>query len=84
MSEMKFDEAMKRIEEIVNDLEKGELPLEQALERFEEAIRLAKVCQAKLEDARERISKLVREGEAFKLEPFEGGESRDDSKITRV
>lgn len=71
MAEMKFEDAMKRIEEIVNQLEKGDLPLEQALERFEEAIKLAKICQAKLEDAQQRISKLVREGEDFRLEPFE-------------
>ena len=71
MAEMKFEDAMKRIEEIVNQLEKGDLPLEQALERFEEAIKLAKICQAKLEDAQQRISKLVCEGEDFRLEPFE-------------
>lgn len=71
MAEMKFEDAMKRIEEIVNQLEKGDLPLEQALERFEEAIKLARICQAKLEDAQQRISKLVREGEDFRLEPFE-------------
>ncbi|HEC83001.1 MAG TPA: exodeoxyribonuclease VII small subunit [Firmicutes bacterium] len=71
MAEMKFEDAMKRIEEIVNQLEKGDLPLEQALEHFEEAIKLARICQAKLEDAQQRISKLVREGEDFRLEPFE-------------
>jgi exodeoxyribonuclease VII small subunit len=76
MGEMSFEEAMKRIEKIVADLEKGELPLEESLERFEEAVKLARSCQAKLEKAEARISKLVQTGNAgFTLEPLdESGE----------
>jgi exodeoxyribonuclease VII small subunit len=77
MGEMSFDQAMKRIEEIVADLEKGEIPLEKSLDLFEEAVRLAGGCQKKLEKAQARITKLTRTGEqGFTLEPFE--ETRDD------
>ncbi len=77
MAEISFEDAMKRIEEIVADLERGELPLEESLNRFEEAIRLARTCQKKLETARERISKLVKaDDDSFTLEPLDG--SRDD------
>jgi exodeoxyribonuclease VII small subunit len=77
MAEPSFEEAMKRIEEIVTDLERGELPLDQSLERFEEAVKLARSCQKKLEAAQQRISKLVRADDGgFALEPFD--ESRQD------
>ena len=77
MAEMTFEEAMKRIEKIVGDLEKGDLPLEESIDRFEEAVKLARSCQEKLEKAEARISKLVKTGESgFTLEPLdESGEN---------
>jgi exodeoxyribonuclease VII small subunit len=74
---MSFEDAMKRIEEIVSDLERGDLPLEQSLDRFEEAVKLARSCHETLETASKRISKLVRtEGDGFTLEPLD--EPRED------
>lgn len=75
MGEFNFEEAMKRIEKIVADLEKGELPLDESLDRFEEAVKLARACQEKLEKAEARIAKMVRTGESdFELEPLEDTE----------
>jgi exodeoxyribonuclease VII small subunit len=76
MAEMSFEEAMKEIESIVAELERGELPLEESIGKFEEAVKLARSCQQNLEAARERISKLVKaEDDSFALEPFdESGE----------
>jgi exodeoxyribonuclease VII small subunit len=77
MAEISFEDAMKRIEEIVADLERGELPLEESLNRFEEAIKLARKCQQQLETAKKRISKLVKaEDDGFTLEPLD--EAPDD------
>jgi exodeoxyribonuclease VII small subunit len=77
MAEPSFEDAMKRIETIVADLEKSDIPLEKALERFEEAVKLAKICHGKLDEAQKRVSKLVgTEDGGFALEPFE--ESRED------
>ena len=77
MAEMKFEECMKRIEQIVADLEKGDLPLEESLNRFEEAVGLARECYRKLDQAQKRISKLVKtDNSEFALEPFE--DSGDD------
>lgn len=68
---------MKRIEQIVGDLEKADVPLEEALARFEEAIGLAKMCHRKLDQAEKRVTKLVGMGEGgFALEPFD--ESAED------
>ncbi len=72
MTEMTFEEAMRKIEEIVASLEKGNLPLEESLDKFEEAIKLARFCHAKLESAKKRIEKLVRtEDGELRIEPLE-------------
>ena len=53
-----FEEAVKKLEKIVEEMESGELPLESMLSRFEEGTRLVKVCQGKLEEAEVKIHKL--------------------------
>jgi exodeoxyribonuclease VII small subunit len=53
-----FEEAVKKLEKIVEEMESGELPLESMLSRFEEGTRLVKVCQGKLEEAELKIQKL--------------------------
>jgi exodeoxyribonuclease VII small subunit len=77
MAEMSFEEAMKRIEQIVADLESGKLSLEESLNRFEEAVKLARQCQQRLEQAQARIAKLAKNDQGgFRLEPLD--QSRDD------
>ncbi|MCI0528813.1 MAG: exodeoxyribonuclease VII small subunit, partial [Nitrospira sp.] len=44
MPNLKFEEALGRLEEIVKTLEKGELPLEESLKIFEEGVRMSKTC----------------------------------------
>ena len=53
-----FEEALKRLETIVEAMESEELPLETLLARFEEGTRLARACQARLADAELKIQKL--------------------------
>jgi len=53
-----FEEAVKKLEAIVDAMEAGDLPLETLLAKFEEGTRLVKVCQAKLEEAELKIQKL--------------------------
>ena len=55
-----FEESMRRLGEIVEDLESGELSLEDALLRFEEGVRLARSSQARLDAAEARIEELMR------------------------
>lgn len=57
-----FEEAMKRLETIVEDMESGELPLESLLTRFEEGTRLARLCHTRLADAELKIQKLEKTG----------------------
>lgn len=53
-----FEELYRRLEETVEKLEKGGLPLEQSIALYEEGMGLAKSCQAVLDDAEQRITKL--------------------------
>jgi len=57
----KFEAALQRLEQIVQQLEKGDLPLEQSLVLYEEGIKLSRLCHAKLEEAEGRIETLVKD-----------------------
>ncbi len=66
-----FEASLQRLESIVADMEKGELPLETMMERFEEGMRLVGSCTAKLTEVEKKIEKLVRKGDQITSEPFE-------------
>jgi len=69
---LKFEAALKRLEEIVSKLESGELELEKSIELFEEGVKMAKTCQKKLDEAEKKIEKLVRDQEGkLTTEPME-------------
>ncbi|MBQ4066419.1 MAG: exodeoxyribonuclease VII small subunit [Clostridia bacterium] len=55
---MKFEEALKRLEEIVRSLESGQSPLDESLELYEEAVALVKVCNSKLDSAQQKVTML--------------------------
>jgi exodeoxyribonuclease VII small subunit len=54
-----FETAIKRLTEIVNSLERGELPLEDSLRLFEEGVRLSRISQRKLDAAEKRVEQLL-------------------------
>ena len=58
-SERSYEEALKRLEEIVERLEGGDLTLEESLSLFEEGIGLAKFCNGKLDAAEGRVEMLL-------------------------
>jgi exodeoxyribonuclease VII small subunit len=53
-----FEEALARLESLVQELERGDLSLESSLARYEQGVRLAKFCGDKLEEAEKRIEQL--------------------------
>lgn len=76
MTDLKFEDALARLEEIVQTLESGNLPLEESLKAFEEGVRLARGCAKYLEEAERRIELLTKdESGLLKTQPFslEGG-----------
>lgn len=71
MRKRKFEEAIKRLEEITNQLENNELELEASLKLFQEGVELYQYCHLKLNEAEERISMIVDENGVIKSMPFE-------------
>ena len=65
-----FEQALARLDELVNGLERGNLSLEDSLAYFEEGTKLIQECTSLLEAAEARLQKLVPGGEGFKLEPL--------------
>jgi exodeoxyribonuclease VII small subunit len=72
VKEKNFEQAMKRLEEIVQQLEEGELPLEKSLKIFEEGVNLSKFLTKKLSEAEAKVQKLIKtqKGE-YKTEPLD-------------
>jgi len=67
----KFEESLQRLEKIVDDLEKGDIPLEQALKLFEEGIQLSNACRKELEEAEGKVEILLKHNGKVQSEPFE-------------
>ncbi|MBW1702093.1 MAG: exodeoxyribonuclease VII small subunit [Deltaproteobacteria bacterium] len=79
MAEKKFEKAMERLEEIVQNLEGSDLPLEDALKAFEEGMKLAKFCSLKLEETEKKVTLLIEESAGSHTQvPFETEEEQDD------
>lgn len=75
--ELSFEEALTRLEAVVERLESGELELESALLAFEDGVALARRCAGQLDAAEQRIEILVREGQKWMVRPFEAPEETD-------
>ena len=72
MAEKKFEASLARLEEIVKELETGDLPLERSLKLFEEGIKLSRLCNKRLEEAERRVEILLKgKNGAFTAQPFE-------------
>lgn len=56
---MDFEKKLKRLEDIVGLMEKGELALEDSLKLFEEGVKLSRECQKKLSEAEAQVKKLT-------------------------
>ena len=71
MAKQTFEQAMKKLELIVQQLESGEQPLEDAVKKFEEGIKLSKFCSEKLDETEKRITMLLKDqmGNVFE-KPF--------------
>lgn len=78
-NDLSFEDAVKRLSEIVQKLERGDLPLEESLLLFEEGVSLSRASQEKLDSAQKRVEELLgidRDGKA-RTAPFEVRGDRD-------
>ena len=70
--EIDFEAALKELEQIVEQLEAGDLPLERSLALFEQGVRLSRDCQKRLDEAERRVEILLKdEGGGYTPSPFE-------------
>ena len=74
-----FEQSMKNLEKIVQELEDGDLPLEKAIKKFEEGIKLTKFCSEKLDETEKKISVLLKNAEGqMKEKPFRPEDEAED------
>lgn len=59
--EVNFEENMKKLEEIANELEKGDLDLNESINKFEEGMKISKECSQILETAEKKITMLIKD-----------------------
>jgi len=80
MAKISFEKSLKQLEQIVQELESGNLPLEKAMKKFEEGVKLSKYCSEKLDETEKKISVLLHDNNGdITEEPFmPENESKDD------
>ena len=69
-----FENSLKRLETIVDEMENGELALEEMIQHFEEGSKLVGLCSKKLTEVEQKIEKLVKKGDSLGTEPFDPAE----------
>ncbi len=78
MAQKTFEQSMKQLERIVQELEGGDLPLETAIKKFEEGMKLTKFCSEKLDETEKKVSILLKNaGGQIAEEPFSAEDDRD-------
>ena len=75
VSQLSVEDALKRLEDVVRTIEKGEAPLDQSIELYQEGDRLKRHCEARLKDAQARIDQFAfgSDGKPAGLKPFDAG-----------
>jgi exodeoxyribonuclease VII small subunit len=79
--QMEFEPALKRLEELVEKLENGELSLEEALKAYEEGVRMADACSKRLAEAEKKVEVLLKtQGSKAKTAPFDENAAAEPKK----
>jgi exodeoxyribonuclease VII small subunit len=78
LSKERFEEAFKKLEQIVAKMESGDLPLEESLKLFEEGMRLSRTCSQKLAEVQKKVELLLKSDDGkLKAQPFPLEEEED-------
>jgi exodeoxyribonuclease VII small subunit len=75
MAKEKFEDALEKLENIVREMEAGEMPLDSALKSFEEGIRLIRFCSAKLDETGRRVEQLLEKENSLQTKTFQDEET---------
>jgi exodeoxyribonuclease VII small subunit len=76
----RFEDCLQRLEAILQELEKGDIPLEQALKLFEEGVQLSNSCRKELEEAEGKVEILVKQNGRVQAEPFEAAMAKGEPR----
>ena len=76
----KFEECLQRLEGIVQELEKADIPLEKSLTLFEEGMQLSASCRKELEEAEGKVEILLKQNGKLQAEPFEPASDRASTR----
>ena len=79
--ELKFEDGLKRLEEIVAKLESGNLSLDESLKLFEEGVKLVRFCNERLAEAQQKVKLLTKDqaGNIIGSQPFESEPSEEET-----
>ncbi|MDJ0911255.1 MAG: exodeoxyribonuclease VII small subunit [Woeseiaceae bacterium] len=69
-----LEKSLAQLEDLVEELESGDLPLEKAMKKFEEGIKLTRGCQTALKEAEQKVEILLKSAGGESLEDFEADE----------
>lgn len=61
MTKLNFEKSMKQLEQIVQELESGDLSLEKAIKKFEDGVGLSKLCSKQLDETEKKVTMLLRD-----------------------
>jgi len=75
----KFEESLQRLEKIVAELEKGDVPLDKAVELFDEGMKLSGSCRKELEEAEGKVEILLKRNGRLQPEAFETATQSGDA-----
>lgn len=70
MEQLSFDAAIRRLEEVVDRLEQGDIPLEESIALFQEGMQLSRLCHEKLAVVSHKIEVLVKENQEWQVRPY--------------
>ena len=78
LKDIKFDEAIKRLENIVEQLEDEETPLEESVELFEEGKQLSTICMERLQAIEKKIKVLIDQGDEVQFKDFSASDEESE------
>lgn len=79
----RFEDCLQRLEQIVDELEKGNVPLEQALKLFDEGVQLSATCRKELEEAEGKVEILLKQNGKLNPEPYESAQEKAQASIKK-
>lgn len=74
-----FEEDMKRLQKIVEELSSGKLSLDASLQKYEEGMKLSERCSSVLQDAQRSVEALMKKDKEYATEPFEEADDEENS-----